>query len=188
MTKKTEQTTSAGELPKPLYAAAGAGELAYQQLRRLPAVAARTLRTAGQTADELRQRFGSQDEPVRSRMRASAQRSRVAMRNRATAAQERAAAGYRNLVARGERVMAERGGALRRHEPAPVEVIVGPVQPDEPRQGKPAAGEPATGEAARKPEPGKPGKASKPGGGAPSGKADQPGPGGPADGPTDTGQ
>ncbi|QSB14508.1 hypothetical protein JQS43_24005 [Natronosporangium hydrolyticum] len=115
------------ELPKPVYAAAGAGDLAYQQLRKLPEVAARTIRTASETADELRQRLAAQEETVSIRVRASAERGRSRMRETALAAQQRAVASYHNLVAHGERVVADRAGAGP-DEPAQVEVIVGPVQ------------------------------------------------------------
>jgi hypothetical protein len=111
------------ELPTPIYAAAGAGELAYQQLRKLPEAAARTMRNAGQ----LRQRLADPQSQLNVRMRESAERGRSAVRSRAVAAQQRAAAGYRNLVARGERVVAERTNGSP--EQSQVEVIVGPVQP-----------------------------------------------------------
>lgn len=107
------------DIPAPLYAAAGAGELAYERLRRLPETAART-------AETLRERFAARDF---SEVRESAQRSTAVVVARAAAAQERAAAGYRNLIARGERVVAERAGVTTGHaEPAGIEVEVGPVQ------------------------------------------------------------
>ena len=104
----TEQTKT--RFPAPLYAAAGAGDLAYEQLRKLPAVinqltdrAAASLRTANQTANtkaaELREKAGTTDFD---RLRDTATSSAVAF---AQVAQERAIAAYTALVARGERVV-----------------------------------------------------------------------------------
>ena len=93
----TEQTKT--RFPAPLYAAAGAGDLAYQQLRKLPAVvnelgdrAVASLRTANDTAS-------STDFD---KLRETATASAVAF---AQAAQERALAVYTSLVAHGERVV-----------------------------------------------------------------------------------
>lgn len=112
----TEQTKNT-RIPAPLYAAAGAGELAYRQLRKLPTVvgdlsgravagglelrerAVASLRVANTTADVLRQKAVSTD---LDRLRAEAQRNTAAF---AQAAQERAAALYVSLVAHGERVV-----------------------------------------------------------------------------------
>lgn len=119
------------ELPGPIYAAAGVGELAYEQLRKLPAAAARTVRTAGQTADEVRIRLannGKLSERLGERVRESAERGTSVMWTRAASAQERATTSYRNLVVRGERVVAERAARLGHEEPGQVEVIVGQVQ------------------------------------------------------------
>ena len=104
----TEQTNT--KIPAPLYAAAGAGDLAYEQLRRLPAVltqlsdrAAASLRVyneqAGTKAAELREKANTTDF--------------VALRENAASvattfaqiAQDRAVAAYTSLVARGERVV-----------------------------------------------------------------------------------
>jgi heparin binding hemagglutinin HbhA len=104
----TEQTKT--RFPAPLYAAAGAGDLAYQQLRKLPAKvnqlserAAASLRTAndtaGSTATSLRDRATATDFD---QLRTTAASSAVAF---AQAAQERALAVYTALVARGERVV-----------------------------------------------------------------------------------
>jgi len=137
------------DIPRPFYAAAGAGELAYERLRRLPEVAART-------ADELRARFAAPErEPTvvdLARLRESAQRGRAAVAARAATLQDRAAAGYQRLVARGERLVADRAGMTDGPAgPAGIEVEVGPVQPAERRSAKPAtsatagAGKSATG-------------------------------------------
>jgi heparin binding hemagglutinin HbhA len=104
----TDQTKT--RFPAPLYAAAGAGDLAYQQLRKLPAVinelsdrAAASLRTANETATNratsLRERANATDFD---RFRSTAASSAVAL---AQATQERAIAIYTALVAHGERVV-----------------------------------------------------------------------------------
>jgi hypothetical protein len=104
----TEQTKT--RFPAPLYAAAGAGDLAYQQLRKLPTVinewsdrAAASLRSANETATNravlLRERAGATDLDT---FRSTAAGSAVAL---AHAAQERAIAIYTALVAHGERVV-----------------------------------------------------------------------------------
>lgn len=123
------------EFPAPLYAAAGAGEIAYQKLRRLPEVAART-------AGGLRQRLTVPDGDVSlvdlRRVRESAQRATATLAARASTYQDRATAGYRRLVARGERVVADRFAvATGQAEPAGIEVVVGPVQPAERPGAKP---------------------------------------------------
>jgi hypothetical protein len=104
----TEQTKT--RIPAPLYAAAGAGDLAYQQLRKLPAVvnelsdrAVASLRTANDsastTAASLKTTATSTDFD---KLRDSATASAIAF---AHAAQERAVAVYTALVAHGERVV-----------------------------------------------------------------------------------
>ena len=104
----TEQTKT--RIPAPLYAAAGAGDLAYQQLRKLPAVvtelgdrAVASLRTANDTASTtattLKSTASSTDFD---KLRETATASAVAF---AQAAQERAVAVYTSLVAHGERVV-----------------------------------------------------------------------------------
>jgi heparin binding hemagglutinin HbhA len=104
----TEQTKT--RFPAPLYAAAGAGDLAYQQLRKLPAVvtelserAAASLRTAneqaGGKAAELREKASTTDFDAL-RTNATSAASTLAQ-----VAQDRALAVYTALVARGERVV-----------------------------------------------------------------------------------
>src|SRR5690349_19610341 len=104
----TEQTKT--RIPAPLYAAAGAGDLAYQQLRKLPAVvselsdrAVASLRIAneqaGSKATTLRDKAATTDfDAVRSNATTAANAF-------AQLAQERAVAVYTALVARGERVV-----------------------------------------------------------------------------------
>jgi heparin binding hemagglutinin HbhA len=104
----TEPTKT--RFPAPLYAAAGAGDLAYQQLRKLPAAlnelserAAAQLRTVNETANSraasLREKAGSTDID---KLRSNAASSAVTL---AQIAQERALAVYTALVARGEKVV-----------------------------------------------------------------------------------
>jgi len=111
----TEQTNT--RIPAPLYAAAGAGDLAYQQLRKLPSVvnelsdrvnelserAAASLKSAndqaGTKAATLRDKASTTDFD---KLRDTATSSAVAF---AQVASERAIAVYTALVARGERVV-----------------------------------------------------------------------------------
>ena len=104
----TEQTKT--RFPAPLYAAAGAGDLAYEQLRKLNAVinqlgdrAAAQLRTANSSANtkatQLRERVATTDID---RVRDTATSGAVAF---AQVAQERAFAFYTGLIARGERLV-----------------------------------------------------------------------------------
>ena len=104
----TEQTKT--RIPAPLYAAAGAGDLAYQQLRKLPAVitdlsdrAAASLKTANDTANTTAASLKTTATGTDfDKLRESATASAVAF---AHAAQERAVAVYTSLVAHGERVV-----------------------------------------------------------------------------------
>jgi heparin binding hemagglutinin HbhA len=120
-------------IPAPLYAAAGAGDLAYRQLRKLPAIvtdlrgkarttgvelrekavagtdelrerAAATLRNASTSAGQLRGKATPTDLHV-ARLRVAARRNAAAVVAGAHVAQERATTVYSNLVARGERVI-----------------------------------------------------------------------------------
>ncbi len=104
----TDQTKT--RFPAPLYAAAGAGDLAYQQLRKLPAVltelsdrAAAQLKTvndtAGTRANTLREKASATD---LDKLRNNAASSAVTL---AQVAQDRAVALYTALVARGEKVV-----------------------------------------------------------------------------------
>jgi heparin binding hemagglutinin HbhA len=104
----TEQTKT--RFPAPLYAAAGAGDLAYQQLRKLPSVvtelserAAASLRVyneqAGAKAAELRDKASTADFDA---LRGNAGSVATSL---AQLAQERTIAAYTALVARGERVV-----------------------------------------------------------------------------------
>ena len=116
MTEQPEKTQST-RIPGPLYAAAGAGDLAYQQLRKLPDVvvelsarvnelserAAASLKAAndqaGTKAALLRDKATTTEFD---RLRDTATTGAVAF---AQVASERAIAAYTALVARGERVV-----------------------------------------------------------------------------------
>ncbi|GAA2647694.1 hypothetical protein [Paractinoplanes durhamensis] len=104
----TDQTKT--RFPAPLYAAAGAGDLAVEQLRKLPAVvtelserAAASLRTyneqAGAKATQLREKASTTDFDA---LRGNAASVATSI---AQLAQERAVTAYTQLVARGERVV-----------------------------------------------------------------------------------
>ena len=104
----TEQIKT--RIPAPLYAAAGAGDIAFEQLRKLPAVvtelsekATASLKAAndqaGSTAVLLRERATTTDFD---RLRDTAASNALAF---AQVASERALAVYTALVARGERVV-----------------------------------------------------------------------------------
>ena len=113
----TDQQTRSTRIPAPIYAAAGAGDLAYKQLRKLPAVvgelsvravaggyelrerAAASLKNANTTATTLRDKATTSD---LDRLRDKATANAVAF---AQAAQERANAVYTALVSHGERVV-----------------------------------------------------------------------------------
>lgn len=109
-------TQKTRRVPGPIYAAAGAGDLAYQKLKTLPA-----------KLTELRERVAElspavKDTVTEREVRAGVERLRVVARRNATAvvngahvAQRRATVVYNGLVARGEKVVeaakAERAAA-----------------------------------------------------------------------------
>ena len=117
----TQQQIKSTRIPAPLYAAAGAGDLAYQQLKKLPTVmgelsgravaggfelrerAVASLKVAESTAtawrDKARDKATTTDLET---LRTTAASSAVAL---AQAAQERAVAVYTALVSHGERVV-----------------------------------------------------------------------------------
>lgn len=140
------------ELPDAVYAAAGAGEVALEKLRRLPEAAARTWHTASQNAEGLRERFRGGDRDLAgglAAVRESARSGAVTLVAQAATAQERAASGYRNLVARGERVVNERFGLTtgQAEPPRKIEVEVGDVQRNDTAGA--AADDPGVGEAGK---------------------------------------
>lgn len=98
--------TTTRKIPSPLYAAAGAGDLAYQRLRKLP----ERVSNLRERVSELRPAVS--DAVSETNLRADLDRLReVARRNAANIvagaqqASERAAAVYTQLVVRGEKVV-----------------------------------------------------------------------------------
>jgi heparin binding hemagglutinin HbhA len=107
MTARTEPR----KIPNPLYAAAGAGELAYEQLRRLPERVAelrgRVSELRPVVADAVTDRVSERS--LRSdidKLRDGARRNAQVFVANAQVAQKQATALYTDLVARGERVVA----------------------------------------------------------------------------------
>ncbi len=92
MTTKTQTR----KIPAPIYAAAGAGDLAYQQIRKLVAELRPTV-TEAVSEPRLRADLN--------KLRKVARRNAAAFVSSAQEAQERATAVYTDLVARGERVV-----------------------------------------------------------------------------------
>jgi hypothetical protein len=113
-------TPSTNKVPGPIYAAAGAGDLAYQQLRKLPA---RVAELRGRVAEVRPAVAGAVTEPrLRAdldRLRELARRNAAVLRTSAQAAQERAVTVYGDLVARGQRVMGERRESAAGYRPLP---------------------------------------------------------------------
>jgi len=112
MSTKTEIPMKS-EIPTPIYAVAGAGEVAYEKLRELPAAASRTLHAAGQTTRAWRKRVaGGEMKLDRTALTEDLEKLRDAAQRRASAivagagtVQERARTGYRHLVERGVRLI-----------------------------------------------------------------------------------
>jgi hypothetical protein len=104
----TEQTKT--RIPAPLYAAAGAGDAAYEQLRKLPAVLTELSDKATASLKAYNEQAGTKAAELRGKAQET---DLVALRDSATSAalsfaqvaQERAIAVYNELVARGERVV-----------------------------------------------------------------------------------
>jgi heparin binding hemagglutinin HbhA len=105
----TTSTTKAEtrKIPTPLYAAAGAGELAYEQLRKLPERVAELRDRAEKLRPVVTDAVS--DRRIRvdlDKLRDTALRNAQVVVSGAHVAQERAFAVYTELVARGERVVA----------------------------------------------------------------------------------
>lgn len=168
----TEHRTT--RIPAPLYAAAGAGELAYQQLLKLPGVfngltgkatstttelrdrANATLRTANTTAVGLREKAVTTTEFDVDRLREAAVRNAAVVVAGAQSAQERAFALYGALVARGERIVgsgvvqaADTVNADIEATAAPAAVTPSPADVAETVEAKPAAKRPRAAQAAK---------------------------------------
>jgi hypothetical protein len=114
------QSANTRRIPNPIYAAAGAGDLAYQGLRQLPARAAelsdRVAALRPVVADAV---SGAVKEPGArvdvDRLRVIARRNAAVLMSQAQAVQERAASVYADLVKRGEKVV---GGPYKELPPA----------------------------------------------------------------------
>jgi heparin binding hemagglutinin HbhA len=97
----TQSKPKTNRIPAPLYAAAGAGDLAYRQLRRLPAVVT-DLRSRAAAPGKRSMKWT--DHEIE-RLRETAVRGAAALMTRTQSAQRRAVTTYAELVARGERVV-----------------------------------------------------------------------------------
>lgn len=106
-TTATKNSTAVDDrIPAPLYAAAGAGDLAYQQLRKIPSkvveLRERVVELRPTVTDAVSERRLKAD---LDRVRDLAKRNAYAVVSSAQAAQDRAVAVYNGLVTRGERVV-----------------------------------------------------------------------------------
>lgn len=116
------------DLPAAVYAAAGASDLAYQRLRRLPGATTRALDAARRSASELREQGtptptrldGDRLATGAARLRESTRRGGEMVVARAAEFQERAVSGYRHLVQHGEHVVASRTGGTQASAPTAV--------------------------------------------------------------------
>lgn len=137
-------TANTKKIPTPLYAAAGVGDLAYQEIRKLPervsqlrgrAVELRPVVADAMSEDRLKADLD--------RLRTVARRNASTLIDNAHAAQERAAAVYSDLVARGERVVqsakAERAGEAEPAETPVVEIEAAAADQPEAVADRPAA-------------------------------------------------
>jgi hypothetical protein len=118
-TETTTKTTR--KIPTPLYAAAGAGDLAYQQLRKLPEQVAQ-LRAR---VEELRPAVADTNlDRLRGAARRNAANLLANAQQGAQIAQDRALAVYTELVARGEKVVSTARTAEARVELEPAHKAV----------------------------------------------------------------
>jgi heparin binding hemagglutinin HbhA len=138
--------TDTQKMPNPVYAAAGAGDLAIERLRKLPEKVAVLQERVAKAQDDLPGRFTVIQDKVTQkvaelpsivaelrqrmvdtdtdRLRESARRNADLFGAKAQAAQEKAAAIYAELVARGERVVGGNGPAPR-NERIHAEIVPG---------------------------------------------------------------
>jgi len=150
----TTKTADAKRIPNPVYAAAGAGDLFYQQLRTLPAkalelsgrVAALRPVVADAVADAVKEPALKVDVD---KLRTIARRNAEVLKSQAQVAQDRAVALYADLVARGERVV---GGSYKELPPAGdlVDVIEPAGAPSATTPSAAAASGPGTGKSPAK--------------------------------------
>ena len=98
--------TETRKIPAPIYAAAGAGDLAYQQLRKLPAKVAELRGRVAELRPVVTETLADAPRKVDvDKLRGAAMRNAQAVVVGAQAAQEKAQAVYADLVIRGERVV-----------------------------------------------------------------------------------
>jgi hypothetical protein len=150
------QSANTRRIPNPLYAAAGAGDIAYQQIRQLPAKAlelrGRVVALRPVVADAVTSAVAEPAKRVDvERLRGEVERFGAVARRNAEVLRTQAVAVYADLVARGEKVV---GGPYKELEPA------GDVVPEiTASEGKPApatttgataAGGPGTGKSPAK--------------------------------------
>lgn len=109
-------TQKTKRMPGPVYAAAGAGDLAYQKLRTLPS---KMNELRGRVRPFIVEKETSVD---MSRLRTVARRNATAVLNTAQAAGERAAVVYGDLVTRGERVVNTMRAESREEAEPPAEL------------------------------------------------------------------
>jgi heparin binding hemagglutinin HbhA len=114
------QSANTRRIPNPLYAAAGAGDLAYQQLRQLPAKAlelrGRVAALRPVVADVVTSAVADPAKQIDvDRLRVIARRNADVLRTQADSLRTQAVAVYSELVARGEKIV---GGPYKELEPA----------------------------------------------------------------------
>jgi hypothetical protein len=121
------QSANTRRIPNPIYAAAGAGDIAYQQLRQLPAKAQElggrvaALRpvvadaVTNVVADPAKQFDVQRLRGDVDRLRAAARRNAEVLRTDVERLRDQAVAVYADLVARGEKIV---GGPYKELEPA----------------------------------------------------------------------
>ena len=130
-------STTTRRIPTPLYAAAGAGDLAYEQLRKLPAQVAQLRARVEELRPAVAETNLRADLTVAAdRLRDAARRNTTSLLAGAQVAQDRALAVYTELVSRGEKVVAGGRTAEAKIEIAPAtktvttEVAVTPTPAD----------------------------------------------------------
>jgi len=145
MTTETNTKSATRKIPTPLYAAAGAGDYAYEQLRKLPAQVAqlrarveefRPAQTDANLRGDLNRLSGAARRNAASFLATAQQGAQLA--------QDRALAVYTGLVARGEKVVSTARGAEAKVELEPatneVTALVATTGEAEPAEvGTPAA-------------------------------------------------
>jgi heparin binding hemagglutinin HbhA len=102
----TTTNTTTRKIPAPLYAAAGAGDFAYQRLRKLPEQVAQLRERVSEIAPTVGDAVSEANlRADLDRLRDAARRNAATLVAGAQQASERAAAVYSELVVRGERVV-----------------------------------------------------------------------------------